>query len=140
MLFLSDQDERGFQVSFDDSFTRGIEGTEFIVSLPIINGMDKAALKDYLPKRGKDMSSDSLSNGDKPRPNIGGGIALQRVLGLSDSEGAEDSSEEEQSRPSEMRKIAWAWERRALRAEESLKRYQEGAKNLVNAQLVTKGD
>jgi hypothetical protein len=44
--FLSDQDEKRFEVSFDGSFTRGFEGTEFIVSLPIINGMDTAALKD----------------------------------------------------------------------------------------------
>ena len=123
---MSDQDEKRFEVSFDGSFTRGFEGTEFIVSLPIINGMDQAALKDYLPKRGKDVSSDSSSSGDKPRSNFGGEKALQRDLGLSDSGGDEDTSEEEQSPPSEMRKIAWAWERRALRAEESLKRYQEG--------------
>ncbi len=101
--FLSRGGEREFEVSFDGSFTRDFEGTEFIVSLPIINGMEHAEVKDYL----------------------GGGIAVQRFLGLSDS-GEEKSSKEEQSPPSYMRKIAWAWERRALRAEESLKRYQEG--------------
>ncbi len=120
--------EKCFEVSFDGSFTRGFEGTEFIVFLPIINGMDQAALKDYLPKRGANgfLSGSSESDGKKPRPNIGGGIAVQRDLVLSDSGEDGTSSEEEQSPPSDLRKIAWAWERRALRAEESLKRYQEG--------------
>ncbi len=103
---MSDQDEKSFEVSFGGSFTRGFEGTEFIVSLPIINGMDQAALKDSLPKRGKDVSSDSSSNGNKPRSNFGAEKALQKGLGLSDSGGDEDTSEEEQSPPSEMRRIA----------------------------------
>ncbi len=81
-LFLSDQDGKKFEVSFDGSFTRGFEGTEFIVSLPIINGMDQAALKDYLPKSGKDVSSDSSSSGDKPRSNFGGEKVLQRGLSV----------------------------------------------------------
>jgi hypothetical protein len=85
VVFLSDQDEKRVEVSFDGSFTRGFEGTEFIVSLPIIKGINQAALKDYLPKRGKDVSSDSSSSGDKPRSNFGGEKALQRGLGLSDS-------------------------------------------------------
>jgi hypothetical protein len=126
--FLSDKNEKSFEVSFDGSFTRGFEGTEFIVSLPIINGMDQAALKDYLPKRGANgfLSGSSESEGKKPRSNIGGGIAMQRDLGLPDSDEDDTSSEEEQRPPSDLRKIAGAWERRALRAEESLKRYQEG--------------
>jgi hypothetical protein len=112
--FLSGQKERGFEVSFDGSFTRGFEGTEFIVSLPTINGMEQAEANVYSPKRGEEASSESSSDG----------IALQSYLGLSDSEGEETSGEEVQSPPSSLRKIAWAWERRALRAEKSLKRYQ----------------
>ena len=42
------------------------------------------------------------------------------------SEEDSDSSEESQEHPSPLRKLAWAWERRALRAEASLKRYQDG--------------
>ncbi len=52
--FLSGGDETDFAVSFDGSFSRGFEGTEFIESLPIINGMDEVELKGYLPKRGED--------------------------------------------------------------------------------------
>ncbi len=62
------------------------------MSLPIINGMDQAALEDYLPKREKDVSSDSSSSGDKPRYNFGGEKVLQRGLGLSEFEGDDDSS------------------------------------------------
>ena len=99
---MSGQDEKEFEVSFDGSFARGFEGTEFIVSLPIINGREKDGAKDYSPKRGEEGSPDSKSGGE------------------------EELSKDEQSPPSYMRKVAWAWERRALRAEESLKRYQEG--------------
>ena len=100
--FLSGQDEKEFEVSFDGSFARGFEGTEFVVSLPIINGREKEGARDYSPKRGEEGSPDSKSGGE------------------------EELSKDEQSPPSYMRKVAWAWERRALRAEESLKRYQEG--------------
>ncbi len=110
-VFLSGRDETDFAVSFDGSFSRGFEGTEFIESLPIINGTDEVELKGYLPKRGEDEVRLMVTE----RLNIGGGIALQRVLGLSDYEGDESSSEE-QGPPSEMRKVAWAWERRVLRA------------------------
>jgi hypothetical protein len=123
---LSGQEEKEFKVSFDGSFARGFEGTEFFVSLPIINGIEKAEAKDYSPKRGEGGSPESKSEEERPRPNIGGGIALQTFLGTSDSEGEEELSKDEQSPPSHIRKVAWAWERRALRAEESLKRYQEG--------------
>ena len=60
-MLLSGGDETDFAVSFDGSFSRGFEGTElgteFIVSPPIINEIDQAELKGYLPKRGENVSS-----------------------------------------------------------------------------------
>ena len=56
-MLLSGGDETDFAVSFDGSFSRGFEGTElgteFIVSPPIINEIDQAELKGYLPKGGR---------------------------------------------------------------------------------------
>jgi hypothetical protein len=99
---LSGQEEREFEVSFDGSFARGFKGTKFIVSLPIINGIEKAEAKDYSPKKGGKGSPDSKSEEERPRSNIVGGIALQRFLGT-DSEGEEELSTDEQSPPSYIR-------------------------------------
>jgi hypothetical protein len=59
---LSRGSESEFEVSFDGSFTRGFEGTEFIVSIPIINGMEGKQGCSFLPKRREEVSSDSSSS------------------------------------------------------------------------------
>ena len=108
------------------------------MSLPIIDGVEEKQGRSFLPKRRKEVSSDSSSEEEKPPPTIGGGFAVLRgFLGSSSSEGEDEASKEEQSPliheapnpPGYMRKVAWAWERRALRAEESLRDYQEGLVN-----------
>jgi hypothetical protein len=83
-------------------------------------------IKSYLNQGSEARSS---SENDEKCTKGGKGECLKgcRYKGKS-SEGEEDSdsSEESQVHPSPLRKLAWAWERRALRAEASLKRYQDG--------------
>ena len=125
---MSGRGERAFEVSLDGSLTRSFDDIEFIVSLPIIRGKGKFELAEFLPKRGEGSSTSSSENDEKCTEG-GKGECLKgcRYKGKS-SEGEEDSdsSEESQEHPSPLRKLAWAWERRALRAEASLKRYQDG--------------
>ena len=82
---MSGGDETDFVVSFDGSFSRGFEGTEFIVSPLSSTKLIKLNLRVISLKGEKTCpQAGSSSDGNRARPNIGGGKALQRVLGLSD--------------------------------------------------------
>ncbi len=114
-------------MSFDSSFSQRLEDTQFIVSLPILQGSGSSELKDYLPKRAADSSDDS-SESEEKEPAVRRGMNLrERLEDLVSSEGEEEKVEETgPPPPSALRRIAWAWERRAVQAEDELRRLKEG--------------
>jgi hypothetical protein len=126
---MSKKGKTEFEVSFDGSFSRRLKDTEFFVSLPILHRSGSSELKDYLPKRGEDSSEDSSRSEEKEPAARRGTKQRERLKDLvsSESEDEKDStSEASPPPPSALRRIAWAWERRALQAEEDLKRFKQG--------------
>ncbi len=97
--------------------------------LPILEGDSRSSSDGsrFRPRRGSGETGESSGEeGRKPKGEKGAAFG-----GFFDNlEGSDDytssSSEGGKDSPSSLRKVAWAWERRALRAEESLKRYKEG--------------
>ena len=91
---MSKRGETLFDVSFDGSFSQRLEDTQFIVSLPIIQGSGSSELKDYLPKRAADPSDDS-SESEEKEPPVRSGMNLRETLeDLVSSEGEEEKVEE----------------------------------------------
>ena len=113
-----------FEVSFDGDFSRACE---FVVSLPIMdcNSSDSSDESDFRPRRGDETSIGASGKGEKSpesKPDARRGRnSLNRWTSDSSSE-----SEVEDLNPYRRTQVACEWERRALRAEESLKRYQQG--------------
>ncbi len=114
-----------FEVSLDGDFARNCE---FIVTLPILEKDSRSSSggSRFRPKRGSGESGESSGEeGRKPKGEKG--ATFERFfsnLEDLDDETSSDSEGEKES-PSSLRKVAWAWEMRALRAEENLKRYKE---------------
>ena len=120
-----------FEVSFDGDFARNCE---FIVSLPILEKGSRSSSGNcrFRPKRGLEESGESFE--EEGRKQEGSMAPFDRFFNNQkdlDDETSSDS-EGETGFPSPQRKAAeaWraagAWELRALRAEESLKRYKQG--------------
>jgi hypothetical protein len=118
--------ETNFEVSLDGDFSRDCE---FVVSLPTMDGnsSDSSDGSDFRPRRGDGNSKGASEKGErrpesKPDATVRGG---RNSLNRWDSESSPESEGEDLT-PYRQRKVACEWERIALRAEESLKRYQQG--------------
>jgi hypothetical protein len=121
----SNLSETKFEVSLDGDFSRNCE---FVVTLPIMEGSSSDSSDEccFRPRRGETEVQES-SNGGESNPRgkseAAFGGCFEDLAGDDDSTSSESEVE---SRSPYLSRVAGAWERRALRAEESLARYQQG--------------
>ena len=109
----------------DGNFSRDCE---FVVTLPIMESSSSDASEEcrFRPRRGEIEVQESSSDGEsspKGKSEAAFGGCFEDLAGDDESTSSES---EEGSRFPYLSRVAGAWERRALRAEESLARYQQG--------------
>ena len=125
---VSNLSETKFEVSLDGDFSRNCE---FVVTLPIMessssDSCDSSKGCRFRPRRdGREVQGSS--NGGESSPKGKSEAAFGGSFDDLTVEEDQTSSESEEGRSSSyLNRVAGMWERRALRAEESLARYQQG--------------
>ena len=73
---------KGKNVSFDGSFSQRFENTQFIVSLPSINGLGSSELRDHMSKRGDDLSKSSSGSDERTTGERGESLRTSSYLVL----------------------------------------------------------
>ena len=127
---LSKERRTKFEVSLDGNFRRDCE---FVVTLPVFDGKDSSPSEresfrprreSSSPKRGEKESASASKKKDNKSSARNDGAFGGFFNDISSDNETSSGSEEEGKPPSYLRKLAWAWEIRAFRAEESLAKYQ----------------